>query len=112
MVQPARILWLVLIAAFLASSAVQAGAVTAMSLKMTLAGSGPMASHDCDGCGSEHAGGTACEMVCIASFAAILNSEKVAPGLVLPRFSPGTTHAFIDRTGPPEPYPPRSLILS
>lgn len=109
----ARILVIAVLAAFAAGSVVHVASATTMSVKMALSDTGAMDMADCEGCGSSGGdgdGGLTCDIVCLAPLLANLSPDGVLA--VSPGASP-TSPAFYDfvgRTGPPEPYPPRTLI--
>jgi hypothetical protein len=108
----ARILAIVLLAAFAASTVAHAANVTRMSLAMspaTMAG-GDM--DDCEGCPPGDDGKVSlCGQVCFAPFAAI----PAAAGIELPLVTVGVAscplQAFDGLASPPDPSPPRTIIL-
>lgn len=104
-----------LLAVFAASVVVHAASATTMAVKMALADGGAMDMADCDGCGSGDAGdksGPPCDMVCIAPFVATVNAEASPAFPMSATAVTWVSRDFAGRTGPPDPYPPRSLILS
>jgi len=113
MVKLVRICMFALLTAFAVGSVAHVTSATAMSLKMALADGGAMDMADCQGCGSDNEGddgGLGCDMVCVAPILANLSPEGSIPAVT--GISP-SARAFYDlagRTGPPEPYPPRTLI--
>lgn len=111
-----RVLVIAFAALFAASTVAHAVSMTVMSVKMGLAAdAGPMDMTDCDGCGSggsDDESAAACDMICAPPFVATFDIGKafqpLNPGIIdTPRVSGLTGY-----TGPPDPYPPRSLILS
>jgi hypothetical protein len=104
----------VLLVVFAAGSVVHVASATTMSLEMALVDGAAMEMADCEGCGTGGDGGEsglACDIVCIAPFAATLGPEN-APGLRVVAESPAPSGVrdVVGRTGPPDPYPPRTLI--
>jgi hypothetical protein len=106
-----RILAVVFLAAFAAGTAARAAASTDMSLKMSMAkmdGGMP----DCQDCPGDDGQASACDQFCVTSMAAICapvaaELPHVAGIVSLPPAEPSD-----GRTGPPEPYPPRTIFLS
>jgi hypothetical protein len=103
-----------LLAVFAAGSVVHVASATTVSLQMALADGAAMDMADCEGCGTGGDGdesGLACGTVCVAPFTATLAQEN-ASGLRVVAKSPAPSgvHDFVGRTGPPDPYPPRTLI--
>ena len=104
----------VLLVVFAAGSVVHVASATTMSLKMALADGPAMDMADCEGCGTGGDGdesGMACDIVCIAPFTATLSQEN-PQGLRIVAESPAPSGVrdVVGRTGPPDPYPPRTLI--
>jgi len=91
----------------------QVAGATAMSLTMALADSGAIDMPDCDGCdpgADDDKSGIGCEFVCTAPLLAGLGQEntlEVPPTVLVTVPGISTRNG---RTGPPDPYPPRSLI--
>ena len=109
-----RVLVVAFLAVFAAGSVVHATSLTTMAVKMALADSGPMDMADCAGCDSDgngDKGGLACDLVCTAPFVADLGTGSTLSGPVaVSTATPKGDYDFVGRTGPPEPYPPRTLI--
>jgi hypothetical protein len=108
----ARIFAIVLLAVFAAGTVAHAANVTSMSLAMspTAMADGDMG--DCDGCPPGDDGkASLCGQICLAPFAAIL----VAAGLELPvmtaDIAASPAEEIAGRTGPPDPAPPRTIVL-
>lgn len=111
----ARTLLVALLAVFAASVVVHAASATTMAVKMALADGGAMDMADCDGCGSGDAGdksGPPCDIVCIAPFVATVNAETAPAFPMSATAVTWVSRDFAGRTGPPDPYPPRTLILN
>jgi len=108
-----RIFMIMLITAFAVGTVAHAASNTTMSLQMALADSGAMDMADCQGCGSDGDGeneGLSCNMVCVSSLLASLGVEAHALQVSGPSLSTRSFYDLAGRTGPPEPYPPRTLI--
>lgn len=108
----ARILAVVFLAVFAAGTAAHAAAATDMSLKMSMASMDAGGDMDCTGCPGDEGQAAACDQFCVTTPAALC-----APaGIGLPD---GADVVAIllgsrpdGRTGPPEPYPPRTILPS
>tara|TARA_R110000787_G_scaffold262422_10_gene368035 strand:+ start:509 stop:850 length:342 start_codon:yes stop_codon:yes gene_type:complete len=108
-----RILMIALIAAFAVGTVAHAASNTAMSLKMVLADGGAMDMADCQGCGFDGDGeneGLSCDIVCVSPLLANLGVEAQVLQVSRPSLSTRSFYDLAGRTGPPEPYPPRTLI--
>ena len=114
-----RILLFILLAAFAVGSVIHTAGTTTMSVNMALANASDMEMADwemadCTGCDTNkdgNQGGVSCDIACIAPFMANLGHET-APGPRMPALHEATgLFDFVGLTSPPEPYPPRSLIL-
>jgi len=113
MVKFGRIFVFALLTAFAVSSIAHATSATTMSIKMALADGGAMDMADCQGCGSDSGGddgGLGCDMVCVAPLLASLSPEGSIPAVTGICPSARALYDLVGRTGPPEPYPPRTLI--
>ena len=102
---------LILLAVFAAGTVAHAASATTMSLKMALAAGGTMDMDDCEGCGSggdDGKSGATCDIICISPFAGTLNAEGSFLRPVAATPSAFGLYDFAGRTGPPDPYPPRS----
>lgn len=109
-----RILVVALLAVFAAGSVVHATSTTTMAVKMALADGGPMDMADCTGCDADGNGdenGLACDLVCTAPSIAGSGAETaLSVPVALSIAAPKGVSDFVGRTGPPDPYPPRTLI--
>lgn len=111
-----RVLVIAFALLFAASTVAHAVSMTVMSVKMGLAAdAGPMDMTDCDGCGSggsDDESAATCDMICAPPFVATFDVGKafqpLHPGII---DTPGA-FGVTGYTGPPDPYPPRSFILS
>lgn len=107
----ARILAVVFLAAFAASTGGHAAALTDMSLKMSMAEMDEDMP-DCHDCPGDDGQTSACDQFCVTSLVAICTPAAAE----LPHFAgivslpPGAPSD--GRTGPPEPHPPRTTFLS
>lgn len=103
------------LAFYTASAVVHVASATAMTIQMAEASANGMdASHDCQGCEADvnaMEDGQLCDMVCAAPLAA---TASVSSGLILTaplsHERPLSKISANSRTGPPEPFPPRTLI--
>jgi hypothetical protein len=102
---------LVLVAVLALGAFVHAMSMTTMTVDMVLAEAGGMSMDDCDDCGSDGAGAT-CDYVCGPNFVATAVAEQVHQSPIAGREAAGHVGAIVGRTGPPEPYPPRTLIAT
>lgn len=106
-----RILAVALLAIFAAGTVVHAAGAATMAIKMALAADGAMSMPDCAGCDADGDGdGPACNLVCTAPFVADLRPETTenVPAAVSTA-EPTGIYDFVGRSGPPDPYPPRTL---
>ncbi|MGE0653357.1 MAG: hypothetical protein AB7P12_16675 [Alphaproteobacteria bacterium] len=113
MVKLVRIYVFALLTAFAVGLVAHATSATTMSLKMALADGGAKDMADCQGCGSDKQGddgGLGCDMVCVAPLLASLSPEGSGPAVTGVSPSARALYDLVGRTGPPEPYPPRTLI--
>ncbi|WP_157019375.1 hypothetical protein [Mesorhizobium xinjiangense] len=112
MVRYVRILTILMLAAFAAGSVVHAANAASMNMKMALTAydSGDMG--DCQDCPDGSDDMQACDNVCVSPILAVVPSGQAG----LPRAETATEslvpHSVVGRTGLPDPYPPRSIILS
>jgi hypothetical protein len=108
----ARILIFAMLAVFAAATTVHAAGTAAMDLKMAMAAAGGMDMDDRDGCGDTGDGTMACDPVCATPLLAIASPDAdlraAAPGI----FDKVSAKGILGQTGPPNPYPPPSLILN
>lgn len=107
----ARILVVVILTAFAVGMAMQAATAAVMTVKMALADSGGMDMSDCGGCADDDGSSPACDDFCTAPLLVIGELGKTAQPLPQEISGHLATHATTGRTGPPDPYPPRTVIL-
>lgn len=100
-----------LLASYVAGLGVHAATSSAMVGKMVMSDSGDM--RDCQDCDPAGGGDPAspCDISCLTPMAATLASGALlwAPLPVQARDTAGAS--FASRTGPPEPSPPRTVLL-
>lgn len=106
------ILTIIALAAFASGSVAQAATAADMSVKMTLAMIDGAAMGDCRDCPDGSEDMQPCDNVCIHPVQAVVPTGQLG----LPEVE-ATTESLVlqdgtGRTGPPDPYPPRSTILS
>jgi hypothetical protein len=106
-----RILAVVFLAAFAAGTAAHAAAATDMSLKMSMA---PMhdGMADCQDCPGDDGQASACDQFCVTTLTAICPPAAAELPHVAGLGSSPPAEPSDGRTGPPEPYPPRTTFLS
>ena len=111
----ARMLVLVLLAAFAAGTAAHAGMALGMAATPAEARSGD-AAHDagapvCPDCAPGEEGLVACDLACASPFLAAAGPEA-PPVAALGRGHEGAPHALaVGLRSPPDPFPPRTPIL-
>jgi hypothetical protein len=105
-----RILVVVFLAAFAAGSAAHAAAATDMSLKMSMAAMDDGGMADCQDCPGDDAQASVCDQFCVTTLVAICTPT----GADLPNVTDGvairTAGSPGSHAGPPDPYPPRSIL--
>jgi len=107
-----RIFMIMMLAAFAAGTVVHAANAATMSAKMTLAVIDGADMGDCQDCADGNDNMPPCDNVCISPILAVVPSGQVSlPGAETTTESP-VLQSVTGRTGPPDPYPPRSIILS
>lgn len=104
----------ILFAAFIAASIAYTANATPMAIKMVLTDSGTVDMVDCTGCdeGSyDDDSQLVCNFECLAPFVADLGTQHdIGLPVAVSSAVPNGTCGLIGRIGPPEPYPPRTLI--
>lgn len=107
-----RIFMILVLAAFAAGTVVHAANAATMSAKMTLAaidGAGMGGCQDCPD-GSDKL--PPCDNVCMSPILAVVPSGQPSLPVAETTTESLVFQSEIGRTGPPDPYPPRSIILS
>lgn len=107
-----RILMIVILAAFAAGTVVHAASAAVMTVKMALADSGSMDGADCDGCSGDDEGAPSCDGICVAPLLAMANPGAALHVDIDAQTRGAAMHDAVGRTGPPDPSPPRSIVLS
>ena len=107
-----RIFMIMMLAVFAAGTVVHAASAAIMSAKMTLAVIDGADMGDCQDCPDGSGDMQPCDNVCVSPIMAVVPSGQ--PGL--PQVEATTESSVLQsvtgRTGSPDPYPPRSIILS
>jgi len=107
-----RIFMIMMLAAFAAGTVLHAANAATMSAKMTLAAIDGADMGDYQDCSDGNDNIPPCDNVCISPILAVVPSGQPSlPGAETTTESP-VLQSVIGRTGPPDPYPPRSIILS
>lgn len=106
-----RALLIALVAAFAVGTVAHSASVTVMDVEMALS-SADMGMSDCQGCPDADGQALSCDSICVTPVMAVLPSIRTS----LPPATSCTAcfevRSVAGRTGPPDPYPPRSIILS
>jgi len=107
----ARILVIILLAAFAVGTVAHAASATSMAVKMSLTDTNGGNMGDCPDCSGDEGRVPLCDQVCVTPFVAV----PADAALTLPLFPYNHVNLpFSDSTslsGPPDPYPPRTNIL-
>jgi hypothetical protein len=104
-----RIVTVALLLAFAAGTIAHASSATFMSVKMALVDPGDMGKADCDQCGDNTA---SCNNLCVTPLVAMVDHDETFQPLARGKSRGIVVRGIVDRTGPPDPYPPKKLILS
>lgn len=107
-----RILTIVLLAAFAAGSVAHAASATVMDVTMALAGAGGTDMPECDGCADGDDNPPPCNGLCVAPLLAMSNPGPILHPVVDAQTGDASTHDVVGRTGPPDPSPPRTIVLN
>lgn len=106
-----RALLIALVAAFAVGTVAHSASVTVMDVEMALS-SADMGMSDCQGCPDADGQTPSCDSICVTPVMAVLPSIRAG----LPPATSCTVcfevRSVAGHTGPPDPYPPRSIILS
>lgn len=105
----ARILAVVFLAAFSAGTAAHAAASTDMSLKMSMAAMDDGGMADCQDCPGDEGQASACDQFCVTTLTAICPPAVTELPHVAAIVSSPPAKPSDGRTGPPDPYPPRTI---
>jgi len=112
MARHVRILTILILAVFAAGSVVHAANAASMNIKMALAAIDGANMGDCQDCPDGGDNIQPCDNVCVFPILAVVPSGQFdLPGA---ETAPESLvhHSVAGRTGPPDPYPPRSIMLS
>lgn len=108
----ARILTVALLAVYLAGSVAYAASGSAMTAAMAMSDASGMNSTDCEGCGADGGAMPFCDAVCSSGFTALIGDHAVHSSPVMAEDFATNARNIFGRSGPPDPSPPRSIILS
>jgi hypothetical protein len=107
----ARILAIILLAAFPIGTVAHAANATNMSLAMSPAAMADGDMGDCDACPPDDGKAPLCGQACLAPFVAIPAAAGVELSLVVAGTAASALKEMVGHTGPPDPSPPRTIIL-
>lgn len=79
---------------------------------MAMAAAVGMDMDGCDDCGDTGDGKMACDPVCATPFLAIAGPDAALRDATPGSFAKARAEGFRGQTGPPDPYPPRTLTLT
>ncbi|MAB12293.1 MAG: hypothetical protein CMI59_00090 [Parvibaculum sp.] len=103
---------ILMLAAFAAGTVVHAVNAATMSAMMTLAAIDGADMGDCQDCADGTGDMPSCDNACVSPILAVVPSDEPSlPGAETTTESL-VLQSVVGRTGPPDPYPPRSIILS
>src|SRR3546814_182038 len=105
-----RFLFIVVLATYVAGLGVFAASTTAMAGNMVLGGAGEMG--DCQGCDPGDDPASACDTPCLTPMMATLSPDTAFPAPLSEPVHAAVGDRFASRTGPPDPSPPRPIILN
>jgi hypothetical protein len=107
-----RVLAIVLLAVFAAGTIAHAANVTAMALAMSPAAMTGGDMNDCDACPPRDDGkAQICGAACLVPFAAIPAAVGIELASVAAEIAALPLQELVGHTGPPDPSPPRTIIL-
>ena len=112
MIRPVRMVLVVLLAVFAVGTVVHAANATIMSVKMASAAAGGMQDGGCDECPSGDGKASVCAGMCVQPLWATAANGETLSSIIKGVFSGVYSSPIETRAGPPDPYPPRFLILS
>lgn len=108
----ARMFAIVLLVVFAAGTVANAAGMTSMSLKMSAIAMGDGTMADCQDCPSDTGNSLACEQACVVPLIAIAPVAGIDLPAVQTEVAVFPVEESAGHTGPPLPYPPRTIILS
>lgn len=107
----ARIFAIILLAAFAMGTVAHAVRATTMALAMSPAAMAGGDMGDCDACPPDDGKAPLCGQACLAPFAAIAAAVGIELPLLAAETAASPLKEMVGRTGPPDPSPPRTIIL-
>lgn len=108
-----RIFMVTLLATFVAGTIFQLSAAAAMSSKMSMAAlAGDMEMGDCEDCPDTDDGAAVCVKPCVMASMILPAWPQVAGPAIRGEIYVSIPCSLAGRLSPPDPYPPRSVILS
>ena len=107
-----RIFMIVILAAFAAGTVANAANAATMSLKMSLAGVDGADLDICPDCSDGKADMPSCDNVCVSPILAVMPSGQPSMPAAQTSSESALLQSIFGPTGPPDPYPPKSIILS
>ena len=113
----ARVFVMALIAVFAAWTAAHVASATTMSLEMvamTAADGEVMDMADCEACGAGEMGeqaSLACDIACVSPALADLGASQAFTSAPVSSQARWSVDDFAGRTYPPDPHPPRAVLL-
>jgi hypothetical protein len=108
----ARMFAIVLLAVFAAGTVANAAGATSMSLKMSAIAMADGTMGDCQDCPSDNSNSLACDQACVVPLVAIAPVTRIDLPAAQTEVAVSAVKESTGRTGPPLPYPPRTIILS
>lgn len=105
-----RILAVVFLAAFAAGTAAHSAIATDMSLKMSMATMDDGGMADCQDCPGDDAQASVCDQFCVTTLTGICPPAVAELPHVADVASSPLAEPSDGRTGPPDPYPPRTIL--
>jgi hypothetical protein len=108
----ARIFAIALLAVFAAGTVANAAGATSMSLQMSAIAMGDGTMGDCQGCPSDDGKSLACEQACMVPLIAIAPVAWIDLPAAQTEIAVSPVKESAGHTGPPQPYPPRTIFLS
>ncbi|MCA1404297.1 hypothetical protein I6F26_16545 [Ensifer sp. IC3342] len=107
-----RIFAIVLLAVFAMGSVAHAANATGMSLTMSAAAMADEDMGDCDGCPPGDDGkASLCAQFCLATFIAVPAATELELPILAVDLATLSAEEIAGRTGPPDPPPPRTIVL-
>ncbi|MHA6645560.1 hypothetical protein [Mesorhizobium sp. A623] len=108
----ARIFAIVLLTAFAAGTVANAAGATSMSLQMSAIAMADGTMGDCQDCPSDNGKSLACDQACVAPLIAIAPVTRIDLPVAQTEVAVSPVKESAGHIGSPQPYPPRTIILS